>query len=146
VPDVQVRAAHGRGQPGPRGQLPGTAEPADIADLGDHDQRGELPDAGQRPQHLDLRVSLGVLVQLPVDPVDDRRQAVDDRQAVGDDLPRRRGQVQLGQPAAATDIAGSSFSRARDSAKASERAFREVSRAVSLTAYELCGCIISGNS
>jgi hypothetical protein len=39
--------------------------------------------------------------QLAVDPVDQRRQAVEDRQAVGDDLPRDRGQVQLGQPAAA---------------------------------------------
>jgi hypothetical protein len=34
-----------------------------------------------------------VLVQLGVDPVDDRGQAVDDRQAVGDDLPGDRGQV-----------------------------------------------------
>jgi hypothetical protein len=40
-------------------------------------------------------------VQLPVDPVGHRRQAVDDGQAVGDDLPRDCRQVQLGQPAAA---------------------------------------------
>ena len=59
------------------------------------------PDAGQRGQDLDPRVGLGVLAQLAVDPVDHRRQAVDHRQAVGDDLPRHRGQVQLGQPAAA---------------------------------------------
>ena len=101
MPDGPVRAAHGRGQPGPGGQLAGAGKPADVADLGQHDQRGELPDPGQRPQHLDLRVGLGAGVQLPVDPVDHRRQAVDDRQAVGDDLPRGRGQAQLGQPAAA---------------------------------------------
>jgi len=40
-------------------------------------------------------------VQLVVDPAGQRRQAVDDRQAVGDDLPRGRRQVELGQPAAA---------------------------------------------
>jgi hypothetical protein len=40
-------------------------------------------------------------VQLAVDPVGQRRQAVDDGQAVGDDLPRGRRQVELGQPAAA---------------------------------------------
>jgi hypothetical protein len=40
-------------------------------------------------------------VQLAVDLVDQRRRAVDDRQGIGDDLPRRRGQVQFGQPAAA---------------------------------------------
>ena len=39
-------------------------------------------------------------VQFAVEPLDQRRQAVDDRQAVGHDLPRRRWQVQLGQPAA----------------------------------------------
>ena len=60
VPDGQVRAADGRGQPGPAGQLAGAAEPGDVADLGQHDQRGELPDAGQRPQYLDPRVGLGV--------------------------------------------------------------------------------------
>jgi hypothetical protein len=87
VPDGQVRAADRRGQPGPAGQLAGAAEPGDVADLGQHDQRGELPDAGQRPEHLDPRVGLGVLVQLAVDPVGQRRQAVDDCQAVGDDLP-----------------------------------------------------------
>jgi hypothetical protein len=92
VPDGQVRAAHGRGQPGPGGQLARAAEPGDVADLSHHDQRGELPDAGQRPEHLDPRVGDGSLVQLAVDPVDHRRQGVDDRQAVGDDLPRYRGQ------------------------------------------------------
>jgi hypothetical protein len=33
------------------------------------------PDAGQRPEHLDPRVGLGVPVQLAVDPLDHRRQA-----------------------------------------------------------------------
>jgi hypothetical protein len=54
-------------------------KPGDVADLGQHDQRGELPDARQRGQHLDPRVGLGVQAQLGVDPVDDRGQAVDDR-------------------------------------------------------------------
>ena len=53
VPDFEVRAPHRRGQPGPAGQLAGAAEPGDVADLGHHDQRGELPDPGQRPEHLD---------------------------------------------------------------------------------------------
>ena len=37
------------------------------------------PRPGQRPEYLDPAVGLGVLVQLTVDPVDQRRQAVDDR-------------------------------------------------------------------
>ena len=101
VPDLQIRAAHRRGQPRPAGQLAGTAEPGDVPDLGQHHQGGELPDARQRPQRLDPRVSDGAGVQLPVDPADHRRQVIDHRQAVGDDLPRGCGQVQLGQPAAA---------------------------------------------
>ena len=80
VPDFEVRAAHRRGQPGPGGQLAGAAEPGDVADLGQHDQRGELPGTGQRPQHLDPRVGPGAGVQLTVDPAGQRRQAVDDRQ------------------------------------------------------------------
>jgi hypothetical protein len=96
VPDGPVRAAHGRGQPGPAGQLAGAAEAGDVADLGQHHQRGELAHAGQRPENLDPPAGLGAGVQLAVDPADQRRQAVDDRQAVGDDLPRRRGQVQPG--------------------------------------------------
>ena len=98
---VRLRAADGGSQPRPAGQLAGAAEPGDVADLGHHDQRGELPDPGQRPQHLDPRVAPGVLVQLAVDPVNHRGQAIDHRQAVRNDLPRRRRQVQLGQPAAA---------------------------------------------
>ena len=101
MPDLQVRAAHGRGPARPGGQLAGIGEPGDVADLGHHDQRGELPDAGQRPEHLDSRVGLGAGVQLPVDPAGQDGQGVDDRQAVRDDLPRRRRQVELGQPAAA---------------------------------------------
>ena len=101
VPDLQVRAAHGRGPARPGGQLAGIGEPGDVADLGHHDQRGELPDAGQRPEHLDSRVGLGAGVQFPVDPAGQDGQGVDDRQAVRDDLPRRRLQVELGQPAAA---------------------------------------------
>jgi hypothetical protein len=49
------------------------------------------PDAGQRPEYLDPRAGLGVLVQLAVDPAGQYGQGVDDRQGVGDDLPRRRG-------------------------------------------------------
>jgi hypothetical protein len=93
VPDGQVRTPDRRGQPGPAGQLAGAAEPGDVTDLGHHDQRGELPDAEQRPQYLDPRVGLGAGVQLAVDPVGQRRQAAGDRQAVGDDLPRRRRQT-----------------------------------------------------
>ena len=101
MPDMKVRAAHGGREPGPAGQLAGAAEPGDAADPGHHDQRGELPDAGQRPEHLDPRVASGVLVQPAVDPAGHRSQAIDHRHAVRDDLPRRRRQVQLGQPAAA---------------------------------------------
>jgi hypothetical protein len=35
-------------------------------------QGGELPDAGQRPEYLDSRVSLGAGVQFAVDPVGQR--------------------------------------------------------------------------
>ena len=69
MPDFEVRAAGRRGQPGPAGQLAGAGEAGDVADLGDYDQGGELPGPGQRPQRLDPRAGLGVLVQLPVDPV-----------------------------------------------------------------------------
>jgi hypothetical protein len=89
---VRPRVADRRGQPGPAGQLAGAGETRDVTDLGEHDQGGELPDPGQRPQYLDSRVGLGVGVQLTVDPVGQRRQAAGDRQAVGDDLPRRRRQ------------------------------------------------------
>ncbi len=68
MPDLEVRAPHGRGQTRPGGQLAGVGEPGDVADLGHHDQRGELPDAGQRPQCLDPQVGLGVLVQFAVEP------------------------------------------------------------------------------
>ena len=57
-----------------------------MSPISEHHQRGELPDAGQRPEHLDPRVGYGVLVQLAVEPLDHRRQAVDGRQTVGDDL------------------------------------------------------------
>src|SRR6201985_3507907 len=58
------------------------------------------PTPGSVVRTLTRGSALGMLVQLAVDPVDQRRQAVDDRQAVSDDLPRRRRQVQLGQPPA----------------------------------------------
>jgi hypothetical protein len=45
--------------------------------------------------------ALGVLAQLAVDPLDQQRYAVDDRQGVGHDLPGDRGQLKPGQPAAA---------------------------------------------
>jgi hypothetical protein len=44
---------------GPAGQLTRAGEAADVADLGQHHQRGELPDAGQRGQHLHPLVGLG---------------------------------------------------------------------------------------
>jgi hypothetical protein len=40
---------------------------------------GELPDARQRGRGFDLRVGLGMLTQLAVDPVDQRHYTVDDR-------------------------------------------------------------------
>src|SRR3712207_2407950 len=43
-----------RGQPGPRGQLRRTLEPADIADLGDKHRRQDRPDPGAR---LDRQVA-----------------------------------------------------------------------------------------
>jgi len=101
VADTQVRAADGRGQPGPAGQLADASEAGDVTDLSHDHQRGELPDAGQRCQGPDPRAGLRVPPQLAVDPVDRRRQGAGELQAVGDDLPRHRGQVQLSQPATA---------------------------------------------
>jgi hypothetical protein len=75
VPDTEVRAADRRDQPGPAGQLAGAAEPGDVADLGQHDQGGELAHARQRGQDLDPRVGLGVLAQPGVDPAGQRGQA-----------------------------------------------------------------------
>jgi hypothetical protein len=98
---MKVRAAHGRGQPRPAGQLAGASEPADVADLGQHDQGGELSYPWQRGQRLDPRVSLGMLAQLAVDPVGQGRQAAGDRQGVGHDLAGDGRQFEPGQPAAA---------------------------------------------
>ena len=90
---VRPRAAHGRGEPGPAGQLAGASEAADVADLGEHDQGGELAHAGQRGQRPGPRVGLGVLAQLAVDPVGQRRQARPvTARAVGHDLAGNRGQ------------------------------------------------------
>jgi hypothetical protein len=61
----RTRSASGR----PSWPACGAAEPGDIADLGHHHQRGELPDAEQRRERLDPRVGLGVLVQLGVEPL-----------------------------------------------------------------------------
>ena len=49
VPNGAVRAADGRGEPGPGRQLARRGEPGDVADLGHHDQRGEPPQPGGRP-------------------------------------------------------------------------------------------------
>jgi hypothetical protein len=98
VPDRAVRAAHGRGEPGPGRQLARRGEPADVADLGQQDQRGERADPGQLGQDLDPRVRPGVAADLGVEPVDDRLQGVDERQGVGDHLRRDGGQVQGGEP------------------------------------------------
>jgi len=101
VPDGQVRAADGRGQPGPAGQLAGACEPGDVTDLGEHDQHGELPGTGQRGQHLDPWICFRVLAQLRVDPADLRAQGAGERQAASHDFPWHDGQAQLGEPAAA---------------------------------------------
>jgi hypothetical protein len=101
VPDFEVRAAHRRGQPGPAGQLAGAAEPGDVADLGHHDQRGELPDAGQRPEHLDPGSPLACWCSSPsIRPVTGARPSITARQSVM--ISRDAGgRTRLGQPAAA---------------------------------------------
>jgi len=70
--------------PGAGQQLAGDRDGGDLLPAAFRDGR---VGSGQRPEYLDPRVGLGVLVQLAVDPVGQRRQAVDDCQAVGDDLP-----------------------------------------------------------
>ncbi len=83
MPDGPVRAAHGRRQPGPGGQLAGAAEPGDVADLGRHDQRGELPGAGQRPQRLTRGSALACWCSSPsIRSVSTARAPVTARQSV----------------------------------------------------------------
>jgi hypothetical protein len=69
VPDGQVRAR--RESVGPAGQLASAGEAADIPDLGQHHQGGELP----RGQDLHPRAGLGVLAQPGVDLAGQRGQA-----------------------------------------------------------------------
>ena len=101
VPDGAVRAADGRGEPGPGGQLARRAEPGDVTDLGEDDQRGEVPDAGQLRQDLDPRVGPGALADLDIEPVDRDLQGIDQRQVVLDHLPRDRRERERGEPAPA---------------------------------------------
>ena len=70
MPDGAVRAADGRGEPGPGGELARRAEPGDVADLGQDDQRGEGADAGQLREDLDPRVGPGMLADFGIEPVD----------------------------------------------------------------------------
>ena len=82
MPDGAVRAAHGGGEPGPGRQLARRAEPGDIPNFGEDDQRGERPDARELGEHLDPRVGLRPLVNLPVEPVDRDLQGIDQGQVV----------------------------------------------------------------
>src|SRR6185437_6701543 len=86
VVDRAVAAAHCRGEPGPGRELAGRGEAGDVADLGEQDQRGELPHAGQPGEDLDPRVGLRPLAYLQVEPVDGQLQGVDEGQVVVDDL------------------------------------------------------------
>jgi hypothetical protein len=59
-----VRAAHGRGEPGPGAEVTGRGEARDVADLGDHQHRDVAPDAADLAEHLDVGVGLGAPVDL----------------------------------------------------------------------------------
>jgi len=93
-----VAAAHRRREPGPRCQLARRSEPADVAGLGEDDQRGERADARQLGEHLDPRAGPGALADLPVQPVDLLLQRVDQPQVILDQLAGHRQQVQGGEP------------------------------------------------
>jgi len=83
VPDGQVRAADGGGQPGLAGQFAGAGEPGDVADLGRHHQGGELPGPGQRPEHLDPGSALACWCSSPsIRSVSGARPPVTARQSV----------------------------------------------------------------
>ena len=107
--DRAVAAADRRGEPGPRRQLARRAEPADVSDLGEDDQRGERADAGKLGEHLNRGLGSGPLVHLPVQPVDRLLQGVDERQVVLDYLAGDGWQFQRGQPGPA--LAGPAAAR-----------------------------------
>jgi DNA-binding CsgD family transcriptional regulator len=59
------------------------------------------PTPGRAVSALTRGFCLGIVTQLVIEPVSHGRQNVDERRAVGDDLPGHRRQVQFSQPAAA---------------------------------------------
>jgi hypothetical protein len=59
------------------------------------------PTPGRAVSALTRGFCLGIVTQLVIEPVNHGRQNVDERRAVGDDLPGHRRQVQFSQPAAA---------------------------------------------
>jgi len=90
---LQVRAAEGRGQPAQLASLPALGNRVISPISASMTRAVNWPTPGSVVSTLTPRVCPGVLVQLAVEPADHRRQAVDDRQAISDDLPRRRRQV-----------------------------------------------------
>jgi hypothetical protein len=81
VPDGAVAAADGGGEPGPGRQLARRAEAADVADLGEQDQRGERPDARELGEHLDGGLGPGPLAELLIQPAGRLLQGAGQRQA-----------------------------------------------------------------
>lgn len=81
--DVGERVGGGRGlgSKADAGLLADGREPGDVPDLGEDDQGGELAHPGQRRQHLDPGIGPGALVQLGIEPIDQRHQAAGDRPA-----------------------------------------------------------------
>jgi len=65
---------------------------------GREDERGERADAGELGQHLDPGVGPGALADLPVEPVDQLLEGVDERQVVAGDVAGHGGQLEAGEP------------------------------------------------
>jgi hypothetical protein len=101
VPDFEVRAAHGRVSPAQAASLRALPKRLTQPISASMTSAVNSPTPGSVRSTLTRGSAFACRCSSPPGPLDQRCQGVDDRQAVGDDLPRRGRQVQLSQPAAA---------------------------------------------
>ena len=101
VPDGQIRAADRRGQPGLAGQLAGVRERLMSPISASMTSAVNWPTPGSVVKTLTRGSALACWRSSPSIRSMTGARPAGDRQAVGDDLPGHRGQVQSGQPAAA---------------------------------------------
>ena len=95
-PGLAVGAADGGGEPGPRAEVPRVGEAGDVADFGDHQQRGVAADAADLAEHVDVGVLAGAPVDLGAGRVDLAGEVRDQRQQAVEPPARVGAQLDLG--------------------------------------------------